>query len=181
MPFGKIATSRLDLVPATGATLEAELAGADALAHALGVAVPADWPPPLYDEPAIRWTLERMRNDPRHADWGFHYFVLRGGRDGDRSTAIGAGGYKGPPGEDRTVEIGYSVVPAWQRRGFATEAARGLVAAAFEDPGVDVVAGETLPELVASIRVMEAAGLRRAGGGSEPGVIRFEIRRHGPR
>ena len=43
-------------------------------------------------------------------------------------TVIGCGGFKGPPGADGVVEIAYGVVPEYQGRGYATEAAQALVA-----------------------------------------------------
>jgi RimJ/RimL family protein N-acetyltransferase len=63
------------------------------------------------------------------------------------------------------------------RHGYATEAVRGLVAAAFALPEVRRVLAETLPELTPSIGVLHKCGFRLIGDGSEPGVIRFEITR----
>ena len=42
-------------------------------------------------------------------------------------TLVGAGGYFGPPDADGTVEIGYSVLPEWQRHGYATQMTEALV------------------------------------------------------
>jgi RimJ/RimL family protein N-acetyltransferase len=39
------------------------------------------------------------------------------------------------------------------------------------------VIAETLPELAGSIGVLRRCGFRLLGEGSEPGVIRFELRR----
>jgi RimJ/RimL family protein N-acetyltransferase len=91
-------------------------------------------------------------------------------------TLIGAGGYKGPPA-DGCVEIGYSIVPEYQRQGFASEAAGGLVAHAFSHQGVERVRGETLPDLVGSVGVLRKCGFTLVGDGSEPGVVRFELTR----
>lgn len=170
-------TERLELVPGTGAMLRADLAGPAALADALGADVPASWPPDLYDEPAIRFTLNALEAHPDYAAWGFHYFVLRPGAEGARTrTVVGVGGFKGPP-LDGTVEIGYSIVPEFRRRGLATEAVRAFIDRSFADPRVRRVIAETLPELRPSIGVLEKVGMRQIGPGSEPGVIRFEILR----
>ena len=42
-------------------------------------------------------------------------------------SVIGSAGFKGPPDAEGTVEIAYGLVPAYQGRGYATEAARALV------------------------------------------------------
>jgi len=76
------------------------------------------------------------------------------------------------------VEIGYSIVEAFQGKGLGTEAVRALVDHAFRNPAVTRVIAETFPDLTPSIRVLEKNGfVRIEEGGSEPGVIRFELRR----
>ena len=49
---------------------------------------------------------------------------------------IGTCGFKGPPTDDGTVEIGYGVLPEFRRQGHATEAARGLIEHALAHPTV---------------------------------------------
>ena len=51
-PPRTLRTPRLDLVAATLAHVDAELASPTALADLLGAAVPADWPPGEYDRGA---------------------------------------------------------------------------------------------------------------------------------
>jgi RimJ/RimL family protein N-acetyltransferase len=168
-----IRTERLDLVPATTALVRADLAGRGALAGALGVAVPESWPPELFDEPALRYTLDKLESRPEEAGWWLYYVVLREG-----PVLVGVAGYKGPPAEG-AVEIGYGVLPEHRRRGYASEASAALVARAFERPEVSCVLAETLPELVPSIGVMEKLGFALVGEGSEPGVIRYALERPG--
>ena len=96
---------------------------------------------------------------------------------GERPALIGTVGYKGPPA-DGTVEVGYGIVREHQRRGYATEATEALIARAFEFSEVTRVIAETLPELTASIGVLEKCGFHRVEESpelesSEPGVIRF--------
>lgn len=71
------------------------------------------------------------------------------------------------------VEVGYSIMPAFQRLGLASEAVAALIDWAFSDPGVQLVTAETLPSLPASIRVLEKNGFQFLGAGSEEGVIRY--------
>jgi [ribosomal protein S5]-alanine N-acetyltransferase len=169
----RIRTPRLELLPGTLDILRAELEGPDALSAALGATVPVPgWPPGEWDEPAIRWMLNAMERGDTPAGWGAWYYV----RAADR-LLVGAGGYKGPPDEDGTVEIGYSVVDAVQRQGYATEAARGLAVRAFADARVTRVVAETLPHLAASLGVMRKLGFRPAQDPSEEGVVRLELTR----
>lgn len=165
-----LATPRLDLVPATVTRLRAELRGGGALAEALGARVPPEWPPDLYDRAAVEWSLAKLERDDEPGCWGQYYFVLRG--DGSSRVAVGVGGFKGAP-DGGAVEIGYSVLAPWQRRGLASEAVGGLLALAFASRCVARVVAETLPELGASIAVLRRHGFAPAGSGSEPGVVRF--------
>ena len=170
-----IVTDRLELVPATPETTRAALAGSSALAASLRASVPATWPPEYLDAPSLEYTLLRLAEGPENAGWWLHFIVLKGD-DGSR-TLIGSGGYKGPPSNDGTVEVGYGIVSDRRRRGYASEATRGLLAHAFAWPRVRRAIAETLPELAPSIGVLEKCGFRLIGKGSEPGVIRFELTR----
>jgi RimJ/RimL family protein N-acetyltransferase len=98
-------------------------------------------------------------------DWCFYYVVLREGSN-DR-TAIGAGGFKGRPTHAGEVEVGYAILPQFQRRGFATEALRAWVEHALADPRVSVLVAHTLAGLDASIRVAANAGFRLVGPGED--------------
>jgi len=161
--------------------LQLELARNHAeLGKMMDAEVPAGWPPPLYEDGAIRWVLQRLQGSQRTALWYTWYFIRRD--PGGRRELIGAGGFKGAP-RGGAVEIGYSVVPSAQGLGLATEAAAGLVAWARTFPGVRKIVAHTLPELGASIRVLEKNGFKQRGKPDEPEAIRFELdlRRYNPR
>lgn len=170
-----LVTPRLDLVPATAASLAAAIDGPASLAAQLDADVPPTWPPEFLDEAALRWVMERVRDRPADAEHWMYFMLLRGA--GGRSMLIGTAGYKGPPTEDGTVEVGYGVVADHRRQGFASEAVVGLLHRAFECPDVRRVIAETLPVLVGSIGVLRRCGFRFIGDGSEPGVIRYELTR----
>ena len=171
-----IRTERLDLIVATVDLLRSELVSHAAFGDLLGLPIPADWPPGEYDEAAIRWVLARLEPPDARPEWWFHYLVRRATAS-EPAALVGCAGYKGPADESGTVAIGYSVLPGERRRGYAAEAARGLVAHAFAQPGVRRVIAETLPELEASIGVLTKCGFRLVGPGAEPGAIRFELLR----
>jgi RimJ/RimL family protein N-acetyltransferase len=164
-------TARLELVAATPHLLRAEGEGREAFGRQLGAHVPGAWPPELYDDDARLWTLNALETRPDAAGWWMYYVVLADARE-----LIGVAGYKGPPA-DGTVEVGYGVLDAHRRQGYATEATRALVDRAFATPGVTRVIAETLPHLHPSIGVMEKLGFTLEGEGSEEGVIRFTLPR----
>jgi ribosomal-protein-alanine N-acetyltransferase len=170
-----LVTDRLELVPATVETTRAAISDLPALGRALRATIPPSWPPELLDRPALKFTLDKLRQGPSHAAWWLYFVVLRD--ESDTRTLVGSVGYKGPPTEDGTVEVGYGILPEYQRRGYASEAVRMLVATAFAVPTVRRVIAETLPELTASIGVMTKCGFTFIGEGSEPGVIRYELTR----
>lgn len=173
----EIVTDRLVLVPATVALARADLEDRDRFRVLLEAEVPGDWPPPLNDEASQRWTLEYLERHRDGVGWSLWYFLLRAA-DGHR-RALGQGGFKGMPDLGGVVEIGYSVMEDDQRRGYAPEAVRALLAWAFSHPEVSAVIAHTLPELVPSIRVLEKCGFAFDGESTEDGmrVVRYRLPR----
>ncbi|HET9438767.1 MAG TPA: GNAT family protein [Longimicrobiales bacterium] len=168
-----IITPRLHLIPATLELLNAEQRGPAALSAFIGAYVPPNWPPDLYDEPAMRWTMDQLAKPHADGRWYLHYFVLQS-RNSAPDVVVGAGGYVGPPDPAGVVEIGYSILPEYQRRGLAAEAAAGLANNAFLKKARVVVA-HTLEGDPASGGVLMKNGFRSAGMGPQPGTARYEI------
>jgi [ribosomal protein S5]-alanine N-acetyltransferase len=170
-------SDRLDLVAASAETIRAALDDRRRLGAALGAEVPSIWPPELLDANALTWSLGWLSDPKNDPGYGFYWLLVRNGaadaRQQTAHTLIGIAGFKGMP-EDGVVEVGYGVVAEYQRRGYATEAVRALLAHAFACPGVTRVIAETLPGLAASIGVLEKCGFRFIGAGSEPDTIRYE-------
>ena len=65
--------------------------------------------------------------------------------------------------EHRQGEVGFLVHPRHQGNGYATEAARPLLAFAFETMGLHRVVGRLEARNAASARVLEKLGMRREG------------------
>jgi RimJ/RimL family protein N-acetyltransferase len=172
-------TERLELRPFTAELCAIAAGDRVAFARATGVEVAADWPPEHLDADALQWCAGKLREQPVAAEWLLHYVVLRPGEGRAAPLIIGTAGYKGPPDATGTVEIGYSVVLAHQRRGYASEAVQGLIARAFAEATVRRVVAETYPELAPSLGVMAKNGLVYAGPGGEPRVVRYEVTRAG--
>jgi [ribosomal protein S5]-alanine N-acetyltransferase len=168
----RIATPRLELIASTPELLETELASPQHLGVALGAHVPEGWPPGEYDEHAIRWLLDRLSAQPDAAGW-FGWYALMTPESGTMPDLVAAGGYTGPPDETGTVEIGYSVVPAFGKRGIATEMVAALVDRAFADVRVTRVIAHTFPANTGSIRVLEKNAFVLEGPGKEAGTVRY--------
>ena len=130
----------------------------------------------------VREQIERLSDDMRAAvsplwlerafaatesDPWLHGFKVTLREDG---TIIGDAGFKGPPSEDGFVEIAYGIAPDQQGRGFATEAARALIAFARQTAGVRVVRAHTKHDNIASARVLAKCGFRFVGEVIDPEV-----------
>lgn len=164
-------TARLDFVCGTLAMAEAELHDLALFAELVNAEVPSMWPPPLNDEDSQRWLMELLKTNP--PGWSNWYMVRRA--ESGKGTLVGNIGFKGGPSDDGTVEIGYSVLEAHQRNGYASEAVNTMVAFAFSHSMITRVTAHTLPELTPSIGVLTKCGFRFLGTGTEgPETILFE-------
>ena len=81
----------------------------------------------------------------------------------EHDLVIGSAGFVGPPNEDAAVEIAYGIVPGYQGRGYATEAAAALTNFAFTTGRVQIVCAYTLPQNEPSARVLAKCGFKFAG------------------
>ncbi len=170
-----IETSRLELVPCTIELLDAELESNQRLASELEARVPDRWPPGEYNRSAIRYFRNRLTVNPETAGWYSWYAILQPG-DSSGRVLVGAGGFLGPPDRDGMLEIGYSVVPGYERRGFAAEIVEGLLRRAFLDTRVKRIVAHTTAGNSASIKVLVKTGFKYVGAGNESGTIQYERR-----
>ncbi|OLC51940.1 MAG: hypothetical protein AUH85_18085, partial [Chloroflexi bacterium 13_1_40CM_4_68_4] len=138
-------------------------------------AVPDDFP---SDEQQrfLTFRLEQLEHDPARLPWSVRAIVLRGKR-----RMVGFVNFHGAPGVNDTgtagaLELGWTVFPSDQRRGYATEAAAALMDWAAALHGIRHFISSTTPENAASLRVHDKLGFRRTGEVVEGEVI-FELRR----
>ncbi len=171
--MNRISTPHLELVPASLELVQAELDSHSKLASALEAQVPGGWPPGEYDRPAIEYFRARLSENPLSTGWYGWYAILRASKT-ERAALVGAGGFFGPPTSDWVVEIGYSIVPSFQGRGYATELVRALVKHAFSTGNVKRIIARTTPENVASIKVLVKSGFRLSGPGQNAGTVIYE-------
>ncbi len=108
--------------------------------------------------------LERLRASTEYDPWKHGFAVVEGGSD----TVVGLASFKGPPDADGVVEIAYGIVPLYEGRGYATEAATALVGFAQHDDRVRVLRAHTLPERNASTHVLTKCGFELLGEVIDP-------------
>ena len=168
-------TTHLELIAADPPLARALASDRAEMGRLLNARVPAEWPPELMAD-ALEYIADITIQRPEAIGWGAWLIVLRTDR-----VLIGSVGFKGPPDADGRVDIGYSILDAWQRHGYASEAVGALVEWALSDPRTTRIIGETFPHLTASIRVLEKNDFHFIGTGvgheGEPEVMQFERRR----
>lgn len=165
-------TRRLNLIAATPELIRKDIKGREFLSEALGAIVPESWPPDLYGSRAMQFALSQL-GEASEQGWSFWYLLT----SDSQCELVGICGFKGRPDELGSVEIGYSILSNYQRRGYATEAVASLVGWAFSHHNVKEVCAETFPHLIQSIQVLKKNGFQYTGSGSETGVIRYAIKR----
>ena len=152
-----IRCERFDLVLLTPSALEALLAGDEAsAARLLDVTFPQNaWEP--ADEFVLRLRLEQVRADPACAPWLLRVLVAP-----DR-TMIGHAGFHGPPGDDGWVELGYTVLEPYRRKGYAAEAATCMMRWAQREHGVQRFRVTISPANEPSLAMAAKLGFARTG------------------
>ena len=116
-------------------------------------------------EEAWLWRIRRedIARDPAAAEW-----IARAALDADIGRVVGHGGFHGPPDEDGTVEIAYSVDPQFRRRGYAKAMVTALLERAAADPRVRAVRASIRPDNTASLATIAKFGFRKVGEQWDP-------------
>jgi 2-methylcitrate synthase len=140
--------------PAMQALVAKDLARASELA---GIHLPE-----FFIEERMIWLwnyrIAQIAADPPSADWVVRVVVSV--PDGE---AVGHGGFHGPPDENGMVEIGYSVVPEFRRRGYAKAIVAALLERAHSEPDVTLVRASISPDNGASLATIAGFGFTQVG------------------
>jgi [ribosomal protein S5]-alanine N-acetyltransferase len=114
----------LEIVPCSVEHLEKLIEGADAFLNAYGLHAIDGYMP---FNGALQYILTQMQTSQLQHPWLPYLFVFR-----PDQALVGFGGFKSVPDAQHTIEVGYSVVPSYQNKGFATSATRQFIAITFE-------------------------------------------------
>jgi len=149
----EITTTRLRLLELRQQQLELCLSDFQQLEKQLQMTIATDFLTERVQR-AIRMKIEKMRvAEPSQHAWITYWLIVI------KDENIGAGmlGFKGYPNEDGSTEIGYGIDPAYQNKGYMSEAVQSLIDWAFTHPFCNIV---TATEVYnpASKRLLEKLG-----------------------
>ena len=111
-----------------------------------------------FEEPVVAdFARAMLATDPEYGPWSARLLLLKPALE-----PIGHIRFHSRPVEN-AVEFGYSVFTPWRCRGFATEAARGIMRWAAEQHGVRRFIASVRPDNLPSQRVVAKLGFRKVG------------------
>jgi RimJ/RimL family protein N-acetyltransferase len=123
------------------------------------------YPRPMSRGEAEHWIL---RNQRRYVDEGCGYWLAL-----DRATGrpVGQAGVTiHEVGDELLPGLGYMLLPPYQRRGLATEAAGACCHYVLENLGRNAAFALIRPDNVPSMRVAERIGMRQTGAAIHAGM-----------
>ena len=163
-----LVTESLKLVACSVEMLQSLIDDAIDLSELMGVQVPKDWPAEELKEVAP-YFIKILTESP-DMEGRLCWFIV----EKDQDFVIGSIGFKAEPDKDGIVEIGFGIDPAFRRKGYATEAVRGLTGWALSQNDIQKVIAECELDNKPSVKVLEKAGMQRIG--VEKDMIKWEIK-----
>lgn len=120
-----------------------------------GVALPRAF---LEEDWLWRIRLHQVEQDPETESW-----LVRAVATVPEGVVVGHAGFHGPPDGRGMVEIGYTILAPYRRRGLARAAVQELLRYAEADERVRVVRASISPDNAASLAVIRPFGFVRVG------------------
>ena len=159
MDVASIRTERLELISfrpdVMRAVVDSDLVEAG---RRLGAAFPATVAGELRDFFRVR--IADLDADPDRQPWLARAIVLDAA---DGRLVAGSVGFHGPPDAEGRAEVGYQIQPPFRRRGFTTEAVRGLFDWAATTHGIDRFRASIASSNDASIGLVTGLGFVPVG------------------
>jgi RimJ/RimL family protein N-acetyltransferase len=166
----RLVTPRLRLIPATVATVRAEMSNHKLLGDLLQARIPSEWPPEQLRE-ALPYFLDRMEAKPFGTGWFGWYGVLPASYEMP-GFLIASAGFMGEP-VDGVAKVGYSVLPEFQRQGYATEIVGALLRWSQQQLEAPIIEAETDEDNLASRRVLEKLSFTQIDSGGDTTILRY--------
>jgi ribosomal-protein-alanine N-acetyltransferase len=148
----ELTTSRLRLRPLSPAEMRQLLDGRAADGQHWAEGYPLDG-----TLVAVAMQADLVKHDVARGRFCHYQVLLR-----ENDLVIGDIGFHAPPDDLGEVSIGFGIVPAARRRGYAREALTALLDWALQQPEVRTVHADTDLVNLASQRVLLGAGMRLA-------------------
>jgi RimJ/RimL family protein N-acetyltransferase len=168
-------TERLELIAATVEHINAELNDLNIFASMLNAEVGIEWPPGEYDKNAQEYFRDLLLKGGEDLAGWLGWYAIKPSEEKKSAVLIGAGGYFGPPSETGELEIGYSVVSSYQKKGYATEIVKALVDMANKDPRVKRILARTNDSNKASCKILEKNEFKCASRDLENNILYEKI------
>lgn len=162
----------LRLIPVTLETARLELEKNPQFSDAIGAEVPENWPPDILSD-ALEYFYNLLRENPENSGWYGWYAV---DDSAGKPVLVGSIGFFGPPDQNGMVETGYSVLPQFQKKGFASEMIRQITAHAFASGRVNFVEAETDHDNTSSQKALVRNGFRLISADNERYRYRLDHR-----
>jgi ribosomal-protein-alanine N-acetyltransferase len=105
-----------------------------------------------------RYRTRQIERSPDSAPW-----LVRAVVSEPERRVVGHAGFHGPPDSTGMVEVGYTIMPEYRRRGYGRSAVRELIRYASSIPGVSVVRASIGPENTASLALVTSLGFEHVG------------------
>ena len=159
----RIDTARLQLVVLLPREIRALIAGDVEQASGLaGVLFPPGWPAADEAREGLPWHLRHLESNEHHRAWRIRVVVERA-----TGLVVGSVNLKGPPDSDGDVEIGWGISESHRRRGYALEAALGVIDWVLRQPCTKslsaTIADDNVPSqhLAAKLGLVRTSQIRR--------------------
>ncbi|XQY90094.1 GNAT family N-acetyltransferase [Metabacillus sp. HB246100] len=151
MPY--LETERLLMITFTAEMMEQLLCDRSKFINEVPFEVADEFPLEVYQQ-FFPYKVERFKKYPHENEWE-GIIVLK-----EENKIIGDMGFKGGPDHAGVLDIGYSIVPEYRGRGFATEMGKEMVRWGFKDENVKTIIATSNPENIASKKVLEKIGFQ---------------------
>ncbi|MDE4085290.1 GNAT family N-acetyltransferase [Planococcus maritimus] len=151
-----IKTDRLMLITFTAEMMQAAISSERELEQAAGYQVIDDYPSDDYKE-ILPFKIQRYRQYPEENEW--EGLIVHQ----QNQMIMGDMGFRRSTDNPEELELGYSIVPAYQGHGYATEMAQAIISWGLTQAGIKKIIASCDHDNRASIRVLEKAGLKKLG------------------